>query len=120
MAAVEDQVLVQAFARLKPVALGVAFGSVKGFLLALATAILLIEGPSPGSAGEVGGHLKLLAHYFPGYSVTPLGALLGLGYGFLSGFVLGVALATLVNLNHAIYLRLLARKLRSREITDAL
>lgn len=44
-----------------------------------------------------GEHLMLLAKFYPGYSVTPLGALLGLVYGFIDGFICGWVLAWLYN-----------------------
>lgn len=34
----------------------------------------------------VGARLQLLSRYFPGYSVTASGAVVGLIYGFVSGF----------------------------------
>ena len=65
-------------------------------------------------------HLGLLANYFPGYAVTWPGAFLGAGYGFLSGWLVGVLLAFLLNLSHFLYIRLLERKLRSRVIYEGL
>ena len=60
---------------------GLTLGLLAGFGLFLATAILLVKG------GEnVGAHLNLLGEYFPGYRVTWGGAVLGLLYGFVTGF----------------------------------
>jgi hypothetical protein len=36
-----------------------------------------------------GEHLKLLANYYPGYSITPLGALVGLLWAALDGIIFG-------------------------------
>ena len=48
--------------------------------------------------GEVvGPRLSLLNQYFPGYRVSALGSVIGLGYGFVSGFVLGWTFALLRN-----------------------
>jgi protoporphyrinogen oxidase len=73
-----------AFRKVDRLAMGVAVGAVFGAGLFLMTIILVLKG------GEVvGPNLALLGQYFPGYTVTPLGGLLGVGYGFASGFVVG-------------------------------
>jgi protoporphyrinogen oxidase len=91
----------RAFAKLDRVALGVSIGSTAGMLLFLATVILVLKG------GEViGPRLGLLSQYFPGYAVTPEGALLGLLYGFGVGFVGGWFLAVLRNTTLFLYLAL--------------
>jgi hypothetical protein len=41
----------------------------------------------------VGQHLGLLANYFPGYSVTFLGSLVGFVYAFVLGYGLGRLIA---------------------------
>jgi len=100
------QLLERALARLDALALGVAVGTVCGAGLCAATVILLLKGGS-----QVGANLSLLRQYFPGYRVTWRGALLGLGYGFLAGFVAGWAVAVVRNAGIAIYL--LGVKLRA-------
>jgi hypothetical protein len=60
--------------------------------LALATAWLLVR-----DGENVGAHLNLLGQYFPGYSVSWLGVLVGGFYGALCGAVLGGTLAWLYN-----------------------
>ena len=45
----------------------------------------------------VGAILRLLAHYFPGYDVSALGSVIGMAYGFLTGFVGGWSFAFLRN-----------------------
>ena len=96
-----DSVLVKSFARFDKVALGVACGSVLGLIVLLATLILVIKG-----GGVVGPNLALLGQFFPGYTVTASGGLVGLGYGFTTGFVLGFAFAALHNVVSMSYLLL--------------
>lgn len=85
--------LLQAFAPLHKVAMGVACGAVLGGSVFLITAALLLKG------GEVvGPNLALLGQYFLGYGVTWGGALIGLGWGFGVGFALGWSFALMRNL----------------------
>jgi len=104
----------EAFAKLDRVALGLATGAMSGLLLFLATLLLVFRG------GEVvGPNLQLLGNFFPGYSVTPLGSLLGLAFGFLAGFITGWCFAFFRNIAVFLYTavmqqraeRLLLRKL---------
>lgn len=81
-----------AIARLRTSVMAVVFGFSGGTLLALATAWLLIQGGDP-----IGPHLGLLNNYFPGYTVTWPGVVIGFFYGFLTGGVLGWAIAWLYN-----------------------
>jgi protoporphyrinogen oxidase len=84
--------LARSFLKLDGVALGLSLGIATGVLLFLATLILVFKG------GEVvGPNLQLLSHYFPRYSVTMSGSLLGLVYGFTGGFVGGSGFAWLRN-----------------------
>jgi hypothetical protein len=104
----------EAFAKLDRVALGFATGTMSGLLLFLATLLLVFKG-----GVVVGPNLQLLGNFFPGYSVTPLGSLLGLAYGFLAGFLTGWCFAFLRNIAVFLYTavmqqraeRLLLRKL---------
>lgn len=116
----DDQLLVQAFARIRPIPLGVSCGIPAGLVLCVATVVLLIKAAFDPPGTPVGPELALLGHFFPGYAVTWPGALLGAVYGFLSGFVIGVLMASLVNLNHLVYMRALLRKQRRRAIQDGL
>jgi protoporphyrinogen oxidase len=89
----------QAFAKLDRVALGLSIGSTAGVLLFLATLVLVLK------AGDVvGPRLGLLSQYFPGYTVTPEGAVLGLLYGFAVGFGGGWLFAVLRNTTLFFYL----------------
>jgi hypothetical protein len=66
---------------------------VVGFALFAATLWLVIKG-----GPNVGQHLSLLQAYYPGYSVTWTGSLVGLVYGALTGAVLGWSVAWLYNI----------------------
>ena len=88
----EDVILRRAVARLRAAVMAVAFGMTGGVGLCVATVWLLARG------GEnVGQHLGLLGHYFPGYSVTWSGAVLGLVYGAVVGALIGAAIAWTYN-----------------------
>lgn len=84
--------LTMAFAPIHKLALGLAMGIVGGALLALVTSVHVILFPNGGP------YLGLLSQYFYGYSVTPLGAMMGLFWGFVTGFVAGWFLAFVCNL----------------------
>jgi protoporphyrinogen oxidase len=80
------------FSKLDRTAFALAVGAVSGVTLFLATAILVLKG------GEtVGPNLVLLSQYFPGYTVTPVGSLLGLLYGFMAGVAGGWLFALVRN-----------------------
>ena len=65
----------------------------------MATVILVAKGGEP-----LGPHLGLLAQFFPGYTVTWAGSVLGLAYGFVSGFSMGWIFAFTRNVFVSIYL----------------
>ena len=117
---IEEQLIVAAFARLRAVPLGVSLGLVCGLGLFAATAVLLVKAALASTGLPVGSHLRLLGEYFPGYTVTWPGSLVGFFYGLATGFLLGVASAALVNFNHLLYMRLLRRRLRRRAFHDGL
>jgi hypothetical protein len=94
-----EEVLLQVFARLDAVALGLALGVVSGALIFGMTAILLLKGGDP-----VGPNLRLLGQFLPGYSVTWQGSLIGPAEGFVAGFVTGWAIAFLRNSILATYI----------------
>jgi hypothetical protein len=85
-----------AIARMRASIMAVVFGLTGGSGLFLATLWLVIRGPEPGH--PVGGTLRLLNHYFPGYEVTWGGSLLGLVYGGLTGGIVGWSVAMVYNL----------------------
>jgi hypothetical protein len=102
-----EMLLRSAFAWLDRVALGLAIGVWCGLAFFLATALLIVKGAAP-----IGPHLGLLAQYFPGYTVTWTGSLLGLAYGFVAGFAFGWAVAFLRNVLLSVYLHVV--KFRAR------
>ena len=80
-------------ARLRARIVAIVSGMVAGFGLFAATLWLVIRG-----GPNVGQNLGLLRAYYPGYSVTWSGSLIGLVYGALTGAVLGWCVAWLYNL----------------------
>ena len=116
----ERRLLVAAFSRVKPVALGLAAGIVSGLALFTATGLLLIAAIGQPADYPVGPHLGLLSNFLPAYDVTWAGALLGLGYGAVVGFVAGALLGSLLNLGHTVYVRMILRRLREGVIDGAI
>ena len=97
----DKAILMAAFARMDPVALAVAIGSIWALILFTATIILLLKGAPDG--GQVGRHLGLIGVYLPGYDVTWTGGLLGAAYVWVIGAIAGFSLAVLWNLTHYLY-----------------
>ena len=88
--------LALAFAPVHKRALGVAVGMVLGLLIFGVTAFHLLL-PRPEEA-----NLGLLSQYFYGYQVSWKGAVVGLFWGFVTGFVMGWFVAFVRNLAIAI------------------
>jgi hypothetical protein len=63
---------------------GISFGLVLGLGLFAATNLLVLRG-----GPDAGQHLRLLAAFFPGYSVTFLGSIIGFIYAFVVGYAIG-------------------------------
>ena len=80
-------------ARLRAGIIAIVSAMVAGFGLFFATLWLVVKG-----GPNVGQNLGLLRAYFPGYSVTWTGSLMGLVYGALSGAVLGWCVAWFYNI----------------------
>jgi hypothetical protein len=70
--------------RIQARAWGVATGLILGVGLCLATIVLVVRG-----GPDMGQHLGRIATVLPGYSVSWLGAFVGLVYGFVIGYGLG-------------------------------
>lgn len=83
----------RSLARLNAQAWGVSFGLVCALGLLAATWALVARG-----GPVVGPHLRLLAVFLPGYSVTWLGGLVGFVYAFVIGYALGRLVGTVYNL----------------------
>jgi protoporphyrinogen oxidase len=90
--------LAHVFPKLHPTALGLSVGIVAGFVLFLATLISVWQG-----GGDPQTNLSLLNQFFPGYQVSISGSVLGLLYGFVSGFAIGWFYAFLRNAATAFY-----------------
>jgi hypothetical protein len=71
-------------------ALGLTLGIIWGLVLFVATLWAVIEGR--------GRTLDLLSGYYPGFTVSYGGAVIGMIWGFVSGFIGGVLIAWLYNL----------------------
>lgn len=108
---VERAMLSRAFARLDPIALSLAVGVVTGLALALATAVLLLQG------GErVGLHLSRVGMFLPGYDVSWTGVLVGFAEGGLLGCAAGLAVALLWNGYHRMFVALVVARERNRDV----
>jgi hypothetical protein len=88
----EEEAIERVVVRMNAALTGVVLGLLAGAGLFLATVWLLIKGgPHPGI------HLMLLGQYFPGYTVSWTGSLVGFGYAFMIGFLTGAALGFIYN-----------------------
>jgi len=77
--------------KLKPLALGMALGTVWGVSLFLTTWISYYSG-----YGRL--FLQALAEsIYPGYSITPAGSFIGLAYGFADGLISGFLIGWIYN-----------------------
>ena len=110
----DHEILSAVFAKMDAVAMTVAFGALCSLLLFLATAVLLMQA-SPENY-FVGEHLRDLSDYLPGYSVSWMGALIGAGYGFLVGGLVGFFAAVYWNLTH--YFALGVMLISSAQLAD--
>jgi hypothetical protein len=82
----------RAIARIQSGVLTIVFAAICGAGLFLMTAWLVVkDGPN------VGAHLGLLANYFPGYSVSWSGSVIGFFYGALVGGLAGWSIGTIYN-----------------------
>ncbi|NOS77585.1 MAG: NAD(P)/FAD-dependent oxidoreductase [Nitrospira sp.] len=112
----EDVLIESAFAKIDPVALGVAVGVVSGLGIFVASAVLLLRGgPAPGPT------LSLLGNYLSGFEVTWGGAVIGLIEGGLLGCAVGVFAAGLRNwtlMGYAKFVRWRAERDDRRHLLD--
>ncbi len=121
----DQQRLLEAFSRLDRHALGLGCGVFAALAIFLMTAAMTLKGPVPcmaclDSTGGLhrGPHLELLAFFLPGYSVGIAGAFVGLLWGLVLGYAGGFLLATILNLHHSIYLRVIERRFRHEGLTN--
>ena len=88
------------FGRAHTFAAAGAGATVSALGMLVATLILVIRGAEPGYT--VGPNLAALELFWPGYSVTWLGSLVGAGYAALVGGVLGFLIAVFWNFAHIV------------------
>lgn len=88
-----DAMLARAVLRLNANILGLAFGLIAGLSIFLVTNFLILKG-----GAVVGPHLGLLRNFFPFYSVTFAGSIVGFFWGLVSGYLAGFVIASLYNL----------------------
>lgn len=88
----EEQELRRVMLRINEQGWGIAIGMVLGLGLFIATNFLIIRG-----GPSVGQHLSLLGVYFPGYSVTFVGSLIGFVYAFVLGYGIGRTIGVVYN-----------------------
>lgn len=87
------QLLERAVLRLNANILGLVLGILAGLGIFIATNFLILKG-----GDVVGPHLGLLRAFFPFYSVTFFGSLVGFAYGFVCGYAAGFIVAAVYNL----------------------
>lgn len=95
MNASSDELLLitRTIARVRVAIVAIVAGMVGGFGLFAATVWLLIKG-----GPDVGQNLSLLGVYYPGFTVSWAGSIVGFAYGALTGALLGFSVAWLYNL----------------------
>lgn len=99
LAEVVQEALIRVFPKLDRMAFGLSLGMAAGTFLFLATVILILKG-----GDVIGPNLQLLSQYFPGYTATPSGSVIGLIYGFITGFMGGWGFAFLRNASAFFYM----------------
>jgi len=108
-----ENILSKTFAKMDKLAFATAVGSVSGLLVFLATIWLVLKG------GEVvGPNLRLLAQYFPGYTVSLKGSIIAFDYSFIWGFLFGWLFAYLRNLFLGLYIFWLRKKTEILTLKD--
>lgn len=86
-------ILERAVIRLNANILGLVLGIMAGLIVFVTTNFLLLKG-----GAVVGPHLALLRNFFPYYSVTFFGSVIGFFWGLVFGYVAGFVVASLYNL----------------------
>ena len=99
-----EKIVLTRLLRLNATVQGCVTGTVAGLAIFVATNWLVLKG-----GDVVGPRLQLLENYFPAYTVTLSGSLLGLAYGFLTGFIGGWGFAFLRNITVFLYMALIRR-----------
>ena len=102
----DDLTLMALFARMDTVAMSIAVAVVFALGLALATAVLLVQGAPEGV--PIGPNLSALGNILPGYSVTWPGVFVGAAWAGVIGALTGFLAATSWNFAHIVFLGFLA------------
>ena len=97
-----ETIIMWALAKLDVAAFVAASAAICGSGLLLLTLFLVIKGAPPDI--PVGPHLAHLSVFFPGFSVTAVGALIGGAYAAVVGGVVGFLLAIFWNAAHTVFL----------------
>lgn len=106
--------LALAFAPLDKRAFGIAIGVATGLVVFGVTAVYLVRSPADGF------QLGLLRQYFYGYRVSWSGAIIGFGWGMLTGFVAGWFFAFCRNLVVAVSVLVIRARAELRQTRDFL
>ncbi len=77
--------------KINTVVLGISIGILWGLIVFAAVWDIHLR----GGTGE---HLVLLNRFYPGFTISPLGSVIGLLYGFVSGFIGGWIVGGLYNI----------------------
>lgn len=88
-----EQMLAEAVVRLNANILGLVLGIIAGLIVFVTTNFLILKG-----GAVVGPHLSLLRNFFPYYSVTFLGSIVGFFWGLVFGYIAGFVVGSLYNL----------------------
>ncbi len=104
-----------AVGRLHPRAFGIASGIVAGIWMLLLTLSTYFFATMDARM-----FLGLLSQYLPGYRVTPPGALIGMAYGLIIGWVVAYLFAAARNGLILTYLRYLYRRVEQDRLSDLL
>ncbi len=110
-----DEVIEVAFAKLDPVALGIAFGVASALTIFLASATLILRG-----GPHVGITLRLLSNFLIGFDITWMGAIIGAIETGIGAFALGFIIAWSRNWLLEAYAHLARRRAEARAQRDLL
>jgi len=101
--------------RLAPHAFGVAVGATLGLGLLFVTLV-----PALRDEPHLADHIGLLSQYLYGFTVTPIGSVVGGVYAFVIGYIVGNLFARTRNFGMAIWLRIIWRRAEHHMASDLL
>ena len=88
----DEDLIDRSLLRLNTIATAVGLGMLFGVVLFVTTLFLALR-----DGAYAGPHLGLLGQYFPGYSVTVFGSVVGFFYAFVVGATAGFLLSSIYN-----------------------